>query len=39
MIVSATAIAQTGTKVLVAVRVLAFIGTVSVRDDLRACQM
>jgi hypothetical protein len=39
MIVSATAIAQTGTKVLVAVRVLAFIGTVSLRETTRACQM
>jgi hypothetical protein len=36
IIVSAIATAQTGTVILVAVRVLVFIGTVSVRDDLRA---
>jgi len=39
IIVSATATAQTGTRVLVAVRVLAFIRTVSVRDELGACQI
>jgi hypothetical protein len=39
MIVSATATAQTGTKFLVAVRVLIFIGTVSLREATRACQM
>jgi len=39
IIVSATATAQMGTEVLVAVRVLVFIGTLSVRQTTRACQM